>query len=271
MVIDFDLVGGSFGRPIAASQTFTGAMEAVGGIGPVPQPIGLQFDAVGAAYADLRVMKTGTARDGRTFKTSVATRNVTAYWLPWANAGVQEIHLNDPHVRFFFTAMFSGCTFAVASPGGAHPTNDVWVTHIAWDPGAAAPPAWGGGLYVGGAADPNRLEAEAAFYAARGAAGSPLRSIVLRPDPLATPGRPAIPAVQVPNAGALPALHGRYYYGRNAALAPNPGNAFIAGWRDDNDNWRFAVQLTPSGHNAAGAPTLVGAAAVAPLGVHQFV
>lgn len=270
MVIDFDLVGGAFTRPIGPGQTLSAAMEAVGGVGPVPQPSGLQFTDATAKYADLRIMKTGSAREGRTFQTSLATRNVRAYWLPWANAGVHELHLNDPDVKFFFTAMFSGCTFAVATPAGLNGAANPWVTHIAWNPGPAAPAGWGGAPFAGGNIDAQRLSAEAAFYAARGAPASDVRSIVLRADPLITAGRPPLPAAPVV-AGAVPAGNLRLSYGRNPALVPNPGNAFIAGWRDNANAWHFAVQITPSGHNAVGAPTLLNAAGVVPLVVRQFV
>ena len=270
MVIDFDLVGGAFNRPIGVGQSLSEAMEAVGGVGPVAQPTGLQFNDVTAKYADLRIMKTGSARDGRFFKTSVSTKNIKAYWLPWANAGVHELHLNDPDVKFFFTAMFSGCTFAVATPPGGNGAANVWVTHIAWNPGLAAPAGWGGAPFAGVNIDAQRLSAEAAFYAARGAPASDVRSIVLRPDPLVTVGRPALPAAAVV-AGGVPAGNLRMLYGRNPALVPNPGNAFIAGWRDNTNAWRFAVQVTPSGHTALGVPALLNVAGVVPLVVRQFV
>ncbi|NTX17327.1 hypothetical protein HUA74_39470 [Myxococcus sp. CA051A] len=264
MVLTFDFVAGAFGGNIPAGQTFGQALGAAA-------PAGLAFTNAAANYAALQVMKVGLARVAN--PVGRWTRQYTAYWLPWATQGANELHLNDPHVRFFFTAMFSGCTFCVATPaGGAGPAN-VWVTHIAWDPGVNAPAAWGGAALAGGVnVDARRLSAERAFYTARMGAGTNVRSVALRPDALpGFAGVPPVAAVPITALGGpLPAMHGRYCYGDNPALVPNPGIAFIAGWRDDNDHWHFAVQKHPGGFTALGAPMQRAVHTIVPQGVQQF-
>jgi hypothetical protein len=263
MVLTFDLIGGAFGGNIPAGQSFDQAL------GPAV-PTGLDFNNPLTKYAALQVMKVGLARVGN--PVGWMTNKYTAYWLPWTNSGVRELHLNDPNVKFFFTAMFSGCTFSVATPAGAGGAANVWVTHIAWDAGVAAPPAWGGGALAGGTFDARRLSAERAFYTARMGPGTFVRSVALRPDPLTgVAGVPPIAATPIlPNGGPLPALHGRYCYGDNPALVPNPGIAFIAGWRDGNQHWHFAVQKHPGGFNAQGVAIQRAPHFVVPQGVQQF-
>ena len=264
MVLKFDLIAGGFPGGIPAGQEFGTALGAA-------NPAGLAFDNPLAKYAALQVLKIGQARVNH--QVGVMTNDYAAYWLPWATQGANELQLNDLNVRFFFTAMFSGCTFCIATPlaGGLPDPTSVYVTDIAWNPGANAHANWGGGALAGGTVDARRIDAERAFYAARRGAGTHVRSVALRPDPLVgLAGVPGIPAVAIPAVpGPMPAMHARYYYGINPALAPNPGIAFIAGWRDGNDHWHFAVQRHPGGFNAAGAPVLM-APPVAPQGVQQI-
>ncbi|WP_426735112.1 hypothetical protein VZQ01_22925 [Myxococcus faecalis] len=264
MVLTFDFVAGAFAGNIPAGQTFDMALGAAA-------PAGLAFDNPAANYAALQVMKVGLARVAN--PVGWMTRQYQAYWLPWATAGANELHLNDPNVRFFFTAMFSGCTFCVATPAGANGPANVWVTHIAWNPGANAPAAWGGAPLAGGNVDAQRLSAERAFYTTRMGAGTHVRSVALRPDPLPAFGVvPPVPAAPIPLVnGPLPVGHQRYCYGANPALVPNPGIAFIAGWRDAQSHWHFAVQKHPGGFNALGAPVQRAAHLVSPQGVQQFV
>lgn len=264
MVLKFDLIAGAFAGNIPAGQSFDQALGAAA-------PAGLAFDNPTANYAALQVLKVGLARVAN--PVGRLTHEYSAYWLPWATAGANELHLNDPNVRFFFTAMFSGCTFSVATPAGAAGPANVWVTHIAWDPGVNAPAAWGGAALAGGTIDARRLSAERAFYTARMGAGTFVRSVALRPDALPAFGgvAAAVPAAPVSALGGpIPVGHGRYCYGDNAMLVPNPGIAFIAGWRDNHHHWHFAVQKHPGGYNALGAPLQRGPNTIVPQGVQQF-
>jgi hypothetical protein len=269
MVLTIDLMAGSFPGGLLAGHDFQPAVTAAG-----VHPAGLAYDNPVANYAALQVMKVGQAR--QTHAVGWLTKEHAAYWLPWTNQGVQELHLNDHNVKFFFTAMFSGCTFAVATPlaGGVADPTRVWVTHIAWNPGAAAPAAWGGGAFVGGTIDAQRLEAERDFYIARRGAGTPVRSIVLRPDALVgVPGTPMVGVPAVPlAAGGVVAGDKRYYYGATPppVMGANPGRAFIAGWRDAQNAWHFAVQKHPAGYNNGGL-NVPRAGPLTPGAVRQFV
>jgi hypothetical protein len=269
MVLTFDLIGGAYGGNVAAGASFSHMLDA-----PPAQPpaAGLAFTDPLATYATLQVMKVGDARAGH--PRNWQTNEYAAYWLPWTHQGATEMQLTDPHVRFFFTAMFSGCSFAVATPAGANGPRNVWVTHIAFDPGGVN--TWTGAPYVGVGPNDRRLEAEAAFYLARGGAGSVVRSIVA---PVAAPahtlpmaaGRPALPAVPIA-AGPVPGMHARFSYGNANLVNPPmiPGTAFIVGWRGDDDGWRFAVQKHPLGFDGAGNHAVVLPANVAPVAVRQF-
>jgi hypothetical protein len=270
MTLTFDLIAGSYGGGIDPGRQLLDMLDgasvkgALPAIAPQPHAAGLAYTDPNARYATLQVMNVGQARVAR--PRDWATTERTAYWLPWAHQSVEELHLTDRHVKFFFTAVVSGCAFCVATPapgpmGG--PAN-VRVAHIAWDPGATYPAGWAAaGAIPGGNEDAKRLAVEDAFYQTHAGPGTDVRSITeLQPYQLpGAGGRPPIDSVAIA-AGAVPAGHARFSYG-------NDFTAFIVGWRDHQDNWHFAVQQHPAGFDAAGGNVAV-AAPIAPVAVRQF-
>jgi hypothetical protein len=142
-VFTFDLIGDYYNAGINANAYLLSMLEGAGvpaAMAPA-KPRGLSYDRCN--YATLLPMKMGRARDAR--PVGFYTHKYKAYWLPWSHYGMEELHLDDQNINFFFTAMFSGCTFAVATPAGPDGAKQVYVTHIAWHPGPNIPQAWGGG------------------------------------------------------------------------------------------------------------------------------
>ena len=273
-IFTFDLIGGAYAGQINAGVSLLDMLEgqlavplAVPPIPPIPPQVpaaGLSYQA--SRYATMLPIKMGEARTQR--KVGWLTTENPAYWLPWANQNSVELHLNNPNVRFFFTAMFSGCTFAVAIPPGVDGAANVWVTHIAWDPGAAILPAWGGLLLPpASAVTTKRLAHEAAFYQTRLGLGQPIRTVTSDPAPLISGvlglGGPGLAAVPVVHNAAMGIGSKRISYGQY-------GRAFIVGWRDRHNAWHFAVQKQPHGTTDAGIPLAVTNHYVRPLFVEQF-
>jgi hypothetical protein len=259
-VLTFDLIGGHHAGQVNAGSGF-GAMVAAAAPGP-----GLDFD--NSNYAALVPMQVGLAREAR--PKNWKSNEYTAYWLPWADTSANEHRLDNLNVKFFFTAMFSGCTFCVAQTVGGAGLTDVWVTHIAWDPGPNLPPQWAavvGAAPIAGNAQARRLRHEEAFFRTRLGAGRPVRSVTEADDHLVSMqlglGGLGLRSIAIANHGAVPVGSQRLIYGDH-------GEAFIVGWRDNTNAWRFAVQHHPVGFNALGAGVIVPAP-VAPLAVQQFV
>ena len=264
-VLTFDLIGGAYLGGIQAGATFLDMLEGDPGAAPPipaqPQAAGVGYPA--ADYATLLPMKMGAARANR--PAGCFTTKKSAYWLPWSHQGSEELQLNDLDIKFFFTAMFSGCTFAVAtpvSPGGQPEPENVWVTHIASDPGPALLPGWVNGPPAPGALPPaaRRLVHEAAFYRQRLGAGQPIRSVTADAAPLIDGvlelGGGGLASNPIVNGAEVPVASRRINYGSRGA-------AFIVGWRGNNNAWNFAVQQQPVGTDNAG----MGVAVPAPAGV----
>lgn len=253
VIFTFDLIGGAYAGGINMNSNLIHMLNA--------QATGVASTDPTLKYANLAPMEIGDARVTR--PTSYWTHKYTAYWLPWVRHGTTALQLTNLNVKFFFTAMFSGCTFAVATPAAGR--TQVWATHIAWDPaGAAATPL------------ARTLAAEAAFYTAHLAAGQPVRSVTSDGDALISGplglGGAGLPSNLIANGVALPGpnISQRIRYG-------TIGEAFIVGWRDNTNAWHFAVQRQPVGYAnhgdaAMGAPAAAAvlAAGVVPVAVQQF-
>jgi len=274
MVITFDLIGGRYGGGITAGALLMEMLDGSDRLAPAipaqPKPTGLPYDQCN--YATLLPMKVGLARETR--PVDFLTHKYSAYWLPWSHLGVDELQLTDENVNFFFTAMFSGCTFAVATPAGVDGAKRVYVTHIAGDPGPNIPAIWGGPAPAAAApaappataavAQTRRLACEVAFYTHRLGANRPIRSVTSSNAPLVggALGFPGAGLGTTPLANTREqrqvAVHRRIDYSATGA-------AFIAGWRGRDKKWRFAVQQQPSG---VGGAVLAGNVNV--IAAHQF-
>lgn len=261
----FDLIGDKYLGPITANHTLMDMLDGDPGAGIPAQgrPRGLKYEDCN--YAALWPMGMGAARQAR--KIGKYTHRINAYWLPWSHLGVEEHQLTNQNVDFFFTAMFSGCTFTVATPTGADPGKNVWVAHIAWDPGPNFIAAWGGGAAAGADADARRLVHEAEFYRRHLDLNRPVRSVTSSNDPLVA----ALPGCAGGGLATTPIVDGtveprldnnrvRLTYGDNGA-------AFIIGWRDEDKKWCFAVQQQPS---AEGSPMDVPYGQVNVIAAHRF-
>jgi len=253
-VFTFDLIGGEYKGSLEKTYDLERKLSELH-----LRANGCGFDSPYFNYANLVPMQIGSARKNK--KTGFWTHEYSAYWLPWSDRGVTELHLDDLSVKFFFTATFSGCTFAVATPSAGR--SSVWVTHIAWEPGRDAPADWGGGQFAGVNPDERRISAELAFYSHRLAAGQFVRSVTHSENSLTFGGNVIKSEPIDPSWHGDPNHHKRFRYGKK-------GRAFIVGWRDEKSkNWRFAVQRQPIGYQNYGFDNPTGsdpAEAVVPYG-----
>ena len=258
----FDLIGGAYAGGINGGKDLNIMLDYNGPA--LPQPTGLAIDHRHIKYAMLQPIRVGVARGGR--RVGIKSNVYKAYWLPWANQGVKELQLTDRSVKFFFTAMFSGCSFSVATPPGRDAARQVWVTHIAYNPGQMAPDWWGGQAFVAGQGTDGqrRVGAEKVFYATRSPhAGCVVRTVTSdRLSILNLPGGANIGTVPL-TSGVIPAGHKRYCY-------KDWGQVVIVGWRDGDDHWHFAVQEQPTGHYPTGHRKSITNNNILPLAVRQL-